>query len=69
MLAVFILYIIVLDVIGYIISTALLIVALLWLFGCRNKVMYPVLAVAFPFLLFFVFQVLLRIQLPKIQLF
>jgi putative tricarboxylic transport membrane protein len=58
------LYLMVLNTVGYIVSTASLIAVLFWLFGFRNKVVFVVLVVTFPFLLFFVFQIIMKIPLP-----
>ena len=64
MIAAAALYIWGLNKAGFMISTVLLTFVLLWLFGYRNKIISPVLAVGFPFFLYLLFRVALKVSLP-----
>ena len=64
MIAAVTVYISILNTAGFLIATPLLTLALLWLFGYRNKIISPVLAAGFAFLLYSVFQTFLKIPLP-----
>ena len=57
-------YILNLNKVGFKISTPLLILVSLWLFGYRNKIISPVLAIGFPALLYLLFRTVLKISLP-----
>jgi len=58
------LYIIYLSSVGFMVATPLLVLALLWLFGYRNILISPVLAIGFTVILRLVFQTFLRVLLP-----
>jgi len=57
-------YILTLSKAGFMISTSLLTLALLWLFDYRNKILSPVLAIGFTILLRLLFQTFLKVLLP-----
>ena len=57
-------YISTLGTVGFMISTPLLTLALLWLFEYRNKILSPVLAIGFTILLRLLFQTFLKVLLP-----
>ena len=59
-----VIYILTLSTVGFMISTPLLIFVLLWLFGYRNMVISPLLAIGFTILLRLLFQTFLRVLLP-----
>jgi len=50
--------------VGFMISTTVLTVALLWLFGYKHIIISPVLAIGFTFALHLLFQTFLKISLP-----
>ena len=57
-------YILTLSTAGFMISTSLLTLALLWLFGHRKIIISPVLAIGFTILLRLLFQTFLKVTLP-----
>lgn len=57
-------YISTLRMVGFMISTPLLTLALLWLFGYRHIIISPLLAIGFTILLRLLFQTFLRVLLP-----
>lgn len=59
-----VIYVLVIEYAGYIISTALFMAALMWLFGYRHKIGFPLLVVIFPVALNFLFRYLFLVQLP-----
>ena len=64
MIAAVVVYISVLDKAGFMIATPFLTFVLLWLFGYRNIIISPVLAIGFTFFLYSLFQTFLKISLP-----
>lgn len=58
------LYIFLLSKIGYVITTAILLIITFWLFGYRNKIKLISLSIATPIIINFVFKALLQVQLP-----
>ena len=64
MIAVVVIYTLSLNTAGFMLSTSVLTMVLLWLFGYRNKFIAPVLAVGFPALSYFLFRTVLKISLP-----
>ena len=64
MIAAVAIYISTLRVVGFMISTPLLLLVLLWLFGYRHIIISPILAVGFTILLRLLFQTFLRVLLP-----
>jgi len=57
-------YILTLRAVGFMISTPLLLLASLWLFGYRHIIISPILAIGFTILLHLLFQTFLRVLLP-----
>lgn len=57
-------YVLVIEHAGYIVSTALFMAALLWLFGYRNRIGFLLLVVVFPVALNILFKYLFLVQLP-----
>lgn len=57
-------YTLVLRYAGFIFATPVLTLVLLWLFGYRNKIVSPILAIGFTLLMHSIFQTFLRISLP-----
>ena len=53
-----------LNTVGFMISTAVLTFVLLFMFGYRNIMISPVLAIGFPAFLYLLFRVALKISLP-----
>lgn len=64
LIAVCIIYVFIIELTGYIIATVLCLAAVLWLFGFRHKLWMPVISVAVPVLLYFLFRNLFSVQLP-----
>ena len=64
MVAATIVYMSVLRRTGFLMATPFFTLAMLWLFGYRNLVVSPVVAISFTFILHALFQTFLRIPLP-----
>lgn len=64
MIAASLIYVFVVDLVGYIIATVVFLAVVLWLFGLRHKILLPVLAIVFPVVLFFLFKYVFYVQLP-----
>jgi len=64
MLAAVAVYILTLSTVGFMIATPVFTFVLLWLFGYRNMIISPVLAIGFTILLRLLFQTFLRVLLP-----
>ncbi|MCL2852780.1 MAG: tripartite tricarboxylate transporter TctB family protein [Defluviitaleaceae bacterium] len=63
-IAVVVTYTFVVAPLGFLVATPLLLVASMWLFGVKKIIYYPIVAVSFTVLLYFLFQRILLISLP-----
>ena len=59
-----IIYVFVLPIIGYRIATIIFLAASLWIFGLRNKISFVLITGCIPLGVFYLFQILLKVQLP-----
>ena len=59
-----VIYTLSLNTAGFMISTVILTAVLLFLFGYRNMIISPILAIGFPALLYLLFRTVLKISLP-----
>ena len=57
-------YTFVLIPLGFLIATPLFLIVVLWLFGLKKLIYYPIISIAYPIGLFLLFQRLLGISLP-----
>lgn len=59
-----IIYSLIMPIVGYMLSTIIVLAFALWLFGLRNKLVLILVSVSFPVMINYFFQVLLRLPLP-----